>query len=118
MSATLISEWMAAYSSEEYKRNVRWYEDHRDELVAKYRHQFVGVCDEKFFGAWNDPLDGDRTMRDAGYKVGRYLLRWCVPKSEAFDYTEWRQKHNQDETIESIYEKILAYRNGVVPSER
>jgi len=110
-----MKDWIATrlrYTAE-VERDLRWYRENLDALVSQYRHKFVGVFDAKVCGAWDDALDGFNAMVAAGYAPGSFLLHWCVPASEAFDYTEWQRDHLYvGETLGSLIEKVRDRRNA------
>lgn len=65
-----------------FKKSAKWYDANRDALLAKYRGKYVGICINRFCGAWDDQNEGVNAMIAAGYTLGDFLVHRCVPLEE------------------------------------
>lgn len=59
----------------------KWYQDHREEMVSKYRGRYVVIADSAVVGIY---AAEDEALRETlkTRKLGTFLVKLCVPADE------------------------------------
>lgn len=65
-----------------FKKSVKWYYANSDSLLLEHRGKYVGICIDRVCGVWEDQNEGVQAMIAAGYKLGDFLVHYCVPQEE------------------------------------
>lgn len=67
---------------QEFKKDTRYYEAHRDELLRTYPEQWVAIYQECMIGVSPDFADLLEDLKARGFPVGRVLVEHLTEKGD------------------------------------
>ena len=65
---------------ERHKKDIDFYETHREELVEKYPDQWVTILNQKVMGAADSPAELRELFKAKGIPTNRMVLRYLSTK--------------------------------------
>lgn len=68
------------------EKQFKYYLDHQEELVEKYRGKFLVIKDESVVGVYDSELDAYRESVKK-YELGTFLIQECTPGEESYTQT-------------------------------
>lgn len=70
----------------ELEKDFKYYIDHQDELVERYRDRFVVVKNQTVIAAYDDELEAiEETQKE--HELGTFLVQLCAPGVENYTQT-------------------------------
>lgn len=70
----------------ELQKEFRYYIDHQDELVEKYRGKVIVIKDEKVIGVYDSDLEAIEKTSEK-YELGTFLVQKCEPGFNSYTQT-------------------------------
>jgi hypothetical protein len=64
----------------------QYFQDHQDELVAKYNGKFIAIVGMEVVRAFDTELEAYLTMKK-DYLVGTFLIQHCLPGTISYTQT-------------------------------
>lgn len=71
---------------EPLEREFRFYKEHQDELVQKYKGKFLAIVGDKIDGVYDSELAA-YTETKKRHRVGTFLIQRCLPGKESYTET-------------------------------
>ncbi len=68
------------------EKEFKYYIDHQDELVAKYRGKYIVIVGETVIGAYDTEIVA-YTKSQEEHALGTFLIQACLPGKENFTQT-------------------------------
>ena len=65
------------------EKEFRYYLDHQDELVARYKGKYVVIKNGEVIGDYDDETEAIRETSKT-YELGTFLVQKCEPGSESY----------------------------------
>jgi hypothetical protein len=65
------------------ENEFRYYKDHQDDLVAKFRGKYVVIKDQKVIGVYDSEIDAV-IESSKEHKLGTFLVQKCEPGKENY----------------------------------
>ena len=74
---------MESVMSKPLEKEFRYYLDHQNELVKRYKGKFVVIKAGQVLGAYDDQLEAVKKTAES-HEMGTFLVQKCEPGSESY----------------------------------
>jgi hypothetical protein len=71
---------------EKLEKEFKYYLEHQDELVKKYRGKFIVIKNQEVIGLFDSELEAIEKTAEK-HELGTFLVQKCEPGSESYTQT-------------------------------
>jgi hypothetical protein len=73
-------------ASEQLQKELKYFKDNQDKLVADHSSKFLIIKDQRLYGAYNTQIEAynDAKMK---FELGTFLIQHCLPGNQSYTQT-------------------------------